>query len=136
MDHEEGWITYIVNSVHLCGDSGHIAGLGMALAHIRLWSSGLWLPQCLWRAGPAGPIKCHDAGHISMGIPARGCAYGLSAFHGSINLGLRPPFGLQNADLVSPAHTVPENDTAVTTSNGRTGNSSGLAGWLSSARES
>jgi hypothetical protein len=99
-------------------------------------------PNACGGPGLPAPLNAMTPGTYQWGYPpvgraelvAPGCAYGLSAFHGSINLGLTPPFGLQNANFARPAQAVPENDTAVTTSNGRAGNSSGLAGWLSSPR--
>jgi hypothetical protein len=69
-------------------------------------------------------------GRAELVLP--GCAYGQDAFHGSIDLGLTPPFGLSQR-YGSRSGTVPETVEANNTSiEGRAGNSSGVQGWLTS----
>lgn len=104
-------------------------------------------PNACGGPGLPAPLNTMTPGTYQWGYPpigraelvAPGCAYGLSAFHGSINLGLTPPYGLTKVNYEDLPNKVPaqsksvNNTTATITGNGGAERSDGLAGWLSSS---
>jgi hypothetical protein len=104
-------------------------------------------PNVCGGSGLPPPLDAMTPGTYQWGYPpvgraelvVPGCAYGLNAFHGSINLGLTPPFGSTKVNYddlptIVPAQSKPvDNTTATIAGNVGTDRPSGLAGWLSSS---
>lgn len=74
-------------------------------------------------------------GRAEMALP--GCAYGPTASHGNIYMGMTPPFGSMKVSYVLPvSETATETSESATsehgnrTMEGSSGSSTGLQGWL------